>query len=65
MDSDDEDPTMDQESIEKRSKMQSWFQFCDSKVASIEKTWNRKLENPEQEKPAPEPEFSDPFADHE
>ena len=26
--------------------MQVWFQFCEKTVASIEKTWNRKLENP-------------------
>ena len=27
--------------------MQVWFHFCEKKVASIEKTWNRKLENPD------------------
>ena len=26
--------------------MQVWFHFCENKVAAIEKTWNRKLENP-------------------
>ena len=26
--------------------MQEWFQFCEKNVAAIEKTWNRKLENP-------------------
>lgn len=45
-----------QESIEKRSKMQSWFMFCDTKVTAIEKTWNRKLENPEVDPVPVEPE---------
>lgn len=40
--SDDEDP------IQKRSGMQSWFHFCNEKVAGIERTWNRKLEQPDQ-----------------
>lgn len=48
--SDDEaDTSMDKESIEKRSKMQSWFHFCEEKVAVLEKTWNRKLEHAGQE----------------
>ena len=42
-----EDEKEDQESIEKRSKLQSWFHFCNETVSGIEKTWNRKLENPE------------------
>lgn len=52
--SDDEaaDNAMDKESIEKRSKMQSWFFFCEEKVAVLERTWNRKLDKPEEE-PAP------------
>jgi len=50
MDSSDEDEEkQDQESIEKRSKLQGWFHFCEEKVTSIEKTWNRKLENAGQE----------------
>ena len=36
-----------QDSIEKRSKMQDWFKFCEQKIAKIEKIWNRKLENPQ------------------
>lgn len=47
--SDDEGAGEDQESIQKRSKLQSWFHFCDKKVAAIERTWNRKLENAGQE----------------
>jgi len=39
MDSDeDEEATV--ENIEKRSSMQSWFHFCNNKVAAIEKVWN-------------------------
>ena len=47
MDSSDDEAenAMDKESIEKRSKMQSWFHFCEEKVAVLEKTWNRKLEH--------------------
>lgn len=47
-----EDEKEDQESIEKRSKLQSWFHFCNETVSAIEKTWNRKLENPEAAQPA-------------
>ena len=44
--SEDEEATaLDQESIEKRSKLQSWFHFCEEKVSALEKTWNRKLEH--------------------
>lgn len=46
MDSEEEDDENNAESFEKRSQLQSWFQFCESKVSVIEKTWNRKLENP-------------------
>jgi hypothetical protein len=46
--SEDEEPD-NQESIEKRSQMQSWFHFCEQKVSKIEKVWNRKLEQPEPE----------------
>ena len=46
MDSEEEDDENTAESFEKRSQMQSWFQFCENKVSVIEKTWNRKLENP-------------------
>ena len=46
MDSEDEEEENTAESFEKRSQLQSWFQFCESKVSVIEKTWNRKLENP-------------------
>ena len=55
--SDDEDP------IQKRSGMQSWFHFCNETVAGIERTWNRKLEQPDvPAEPAPvEPET---FDDH-
>ena len=46
--------------------MQSWFQFCESKVAGIEKTWNRKLEQSEPDPPAQaeEPQQEEEF-DHE
>ena len=52
--SDDEDP------IQKRSGMQSWFHFCSETVAGIERTWNRKLEQPDMPvEPTPvEPETS-------
>ena len=44
--SEDEDASLlDKESIEKRSKLQSWFHFCEEKVNELEKTWNRKLEH--------------------
>ena len=48
MDSDDEAELnkTDVPSIERRAKMQDWFKFCESKVSAIEKIWNRKLENP-------------------
>ena len=46
MDSEEEEDDPTAESLEKRSQLQSWFQFCDKKVSVIEKTWNRKLENP-------------------
>jgi hypothetical protein len=36
--------------------MQSWFQFCQEKVDVIERTWNRKLEQPEPEVVSDEPE---------
>ena len=52
MDSSDEEmdtSATDQESIEKRSKQQSWFHFCEEKVTALEKTWNRKLEHAGQE----------------
>ena len=52
---DEEGNAMDQESIEKRSKLQSWFHFCEGKVTALEKTWNKKLEHAGQE----EPKFSD------
>ena len=47
--SDEDEGAMDQESIEKRSKLQSWFHFCEEKVTVIEKTWNKKLEHAGQE----------------
>lgn len=43
----DEGSDENEESIERRSQMQSWFHFCESKVAALEKTWNRKLEKSE------------------
>ena len=46
MDSEEEEDGNTAESFEKRSQLQSWFQFCENKVSVIEKTWNRKLENP-------------------
>ena len=42
---DEEAGLLDKESIEKRSKIQSWFHFCEEKVNGLEKTWNRKLEH--------------------
>mmetsp|Transcript_9815 Transcript_9815/g.12152 ORF Transcript_9815/g.12152 Transcript_9815/m.12152 type:complete len:301 (-) Transcript_9815:285-1187(-) len=51
LDSDD-DEDMTQESIEKRSRMQSWFHFCNNNVAAIEKVWNQKLDKTD----VPEPE---------
>ena len=39
--------------------MQSWFQFCDSKVAAIEKVWNQKLDKSEPEPAAAKPEEED------
>lgn len=45
----DEDEDMTQESIEKRSQMQSWFHFCNNNVAAIEKVWNQKLDKTDQE----------------
>ena len=47
MDSSEDEDTglLDKESIEKRSKLQSWFHFCEEKVNGLEKTWNRKLEH--------------------
>lgn len=49
-DSDEDDENDNQESIEKRSRMQGWIHFCEDKVASIEKVWNRKLDkDPEAE----------------
>ena len=51
--SDDEEAgALDQESIEKRSKLQSWFHFCEEKVSGLEKTWNRKLEHAGQDQAA-------------
>ena len=62
MDSDEEEePT--QESIEKRSEMQSWFHFCNNKVAAIEKVWNQKLDKSEPEPATAKPEI--PVDDHE
>ncbi len=51
-DSEDSEHEETQESLEKRSKQQGWFHFCSNKVASIEKVWSRKLEQPEVEQPA-------------
>ena len=42
-DSDEEEGEAN-EPIEKRSEMQSWFHFCNDKVAEIERIWNRKLD---------------------
>ena len=47
MDSDDDEDAATQESIEKRSEMQSWFHFCNNEVAAIEKIWNQKLDKSE------------------
>ena len=51
LDSDEDEEALNQESIEKRSQMQQWFHFCNSKVAAIEKVWNQKLDKPDE--PAP------------
>ena len=59
MDSEEEEDANTAESFEKRSQLQSWFQFCESKVAVIEKTWNRKLENPTPETEDITSEFSE------
>ena len=45
-DSDEEEGDAN-EPIEKRSEMQSWFHFCNDKVAEIERIWNRKLDQPD------------------
>ena len=58
-DSGEEEDEETQESLEKRSKQQGWFHFCQTNVAAIEKVWTRKLEQPEEQQPAmsdvPEP----------
>ena len=46
---DEESNAIDKESIEKRSKLQSWFHFCEENVSVLEKTWNKKLEHGGQE----------------
>lgn len=43
----DEDET--EESLEKRSELQRWFRFCANTVDKIQKTWDRKLDQPEQD----------------
>ena len=43
--------------------MQSWFHFCNNKVAAIEKVWNQKLDKSEPEPAAAKPEI--PVDDHE
>jgi len=60
----DEDEELTQESIEKRSSMQSWFHFCNNKVAAIEKVWNQKLDKSEPEPATPQPE-EDAFENYE
>lgn len=45
--------------------MQSWFHFCNDKVAAIEKVWNQKLDRSEPEPKAPEPEEDDSRDAHE
>jgi len=57
MDSDEEEEAVTQESIKKRSAMQSWFHFCNNKVARIEKVWNQKLDKSEPEPSAPQPDL--------
>ena len=62
-DTDDVDnPDADADSIQKRSKLQTWFKFCEEKVGSIEKIWNRKLENPNANEPVQDSE-DDQFND--
>ena len=46
LDDQDSDEEEGDAPIEKRSEMQSWFLFCNEKVAEIEKIWNRKLDQP-------------------
>lgn len=45
--------------------MQSWFHFCNDKVAAIEKIWNQKLDRSEPEPKASEPEEDDGKDAHE
>lgn len=59
----DEDET--NESIEKRSELQSWFKFCSEKVDKIQKVWDRKLENPEPENEPVEAPKAEEEQDHE
>ncbi len=51
-DSGEDEDEETQESLEKRSKQQGWFHFCQTNVAAIEKVWTRKLEQPEVDQPA-------------
>lgn len=44
---DPEDDNMTPEQREKHNQTQKWVNFCRNKVDKIERTWNRKLEEPE------------------
>ena len=43
--------------------MQSWFHFCNSKVADIERIWNRKLDQPDEPAKPAEPVEEEPTND--
>lgn len=42
----EDDTTMTKEQRDRHSQTQKWVTFCRNKVDKIERTWNRKLEDP-------------------